>query len=91
MFVYSSNPVSYIVFIAFIFLIVVVLMNLLNGLAVSDTGLIRYIVAQWPCPKAIQFGFDPMFVKSSGFENNGRIQVITQKEPSKIVVKLEIE
>jgi hypothetical protein len=33
--------VSYLVFIAFIFLIVVVLMNLLNGLAVSDTGLIR--------------------------------------------------
>ena len=38
----SSNPISYIVFVAFIFLIVVVLMNLLNGLAVSDTGLIRY-------------------------------------------------
>jgi hypothetical protein len=37
----SGNPVSYLVFIAFIFLIVVVLMNLLNGLAVSDTGLIR--------------------------------------------------
>ena len=93
MFVYSSNPVSYIVFIAFIFLIVVVLMNLLNGLAVSDTGLIRYFVAQWPCPKAIQFGFDPMFVKSSGFENNGRIQVIVQKQKGscKIVVKLEIE
>ena len=28
-------------FLAFVFLIVVVLMNLLNGLAVSDTGLIR--------------------------------------------------
>jgi len=37
----SGNPVRYLVFIAFIFLIVVVLMNLLNGLAVSDTGLIR--------------------------------------------------
>ena len=37
----SSNPISYIMFVCFIFLIVVVLMNLLNGLAVSDTGLIR--------------------------------------------------
>ena len=32
---------AYTFFLAFIFLIVVVLMNLLNGLAVSDTGLIR--------------------------------------------------
>ena len=32
---------SYVFFLLFIFLIVVVLMNLLNGLAVSDTGLIR--------------------------------------------------
>ena len=32
---------AYAFFLAFIFLIVVVLMNLLNGLAVSDTGLIR--------------------------------------------------
>jgi hypothetical protein len=31
-------PLSYIFFLAFLFLIVVVLMNLLNGLAVSDTG-----------------------------------------------------
>jgi len=38
---FSSNPISYILFVAFIFLVVVVLMNLLNGLAVSDTGLIR--------------------------------------------------
>ncbi len=30
---------SYIFFLAFLFLIVVVLMNLLNGLAVSDTGI----------------------------------------------------
>eukprot|EP00090_Calanus_glacialis_P004617 TRINITY_DN13469_c0_g1_i6.p1 TRINITY_DN13469_c0_g1~~TRINITY_DN13469_c0_g1_i6.p1 ORF type:complete len:963 (-),score=252.46 TRINITY_DN13469_c0_g1_i6:527-3415(-) len=38
---FSANPISSILFIAFIFLIVVVLMNLLNGLAVSDIGLIR--------------------------------------------------
>lgn len=34
-------PVAYVFFLTFVFLIVVVLMNLLNGLAVSDTGLIR--------------------------------------------------
>ena len=34
-------PLAYIYFLSFVFLIVVVLMNLLNGLAVSDTGLIR--------------------------------------------------
>lgn len=34
-------PLSYIFFLAFLFLIVVVLMNLLNGLAVSDTGRIQ--------------------------------------------------
>ena len=34
-------PLSYLFFLSFVFLIVVVLMNLLNGLAVSDTGLIR--------------------------------------------------
>merc|ERR1712203_136491 len=34
-------PIAYIFFLIFVFLIVVVLMNLLNGLAVSDTGLIR--------------------------------------------------
>eukprot|EP00090_Calanus_glacialis_P031314 TRINITY_DN5156_c0_g1_i2.p1 TRINITY_DN5156_c0_g1~~TRINITY_DN5156_c0_g1_i2.p1 ORF type:complete len:1017 (+),score=254.13 TRINITY_DN5156_c0_g1_i2:291-3341(+) len=34
-------PVAYAFFLSFVFLIVVVLMNLLNGLAVSDTGLIR--------------------------------------------------
>merc|ERR1712062_673063 len=34
-------PLAYAYFLAFVFLIVVVLMNLLNGLAVSDTGLIR--------------------------------------------------
>eukprot|EP00096_Caligus_rogercresseyi_P004529 TRINITY_DN18838_c0_g1_i1.p1 TRINITY_DN18838_c0_g1~~TRINITY_DN18838_c0_g1_i1.p1 ORF type:complete len:1006 (+),score=258.20 TRINITY_DN18838_c0_g1_i1:102-3119(+) len=38
---FTDNALSYIVFVSFIFLIVVVLMNLLNGLAVSDTGLIR--------------------------------------------------
>ncbi len=38
---YTDNVISYLVFLAFIFLVVVVLMNLLNGLAVSDTGLIR--------------------------------------------------
>jgi hypothetical protein len=37
----SGKPYSYLVFIAFIFLIVVVLMNPLNGIAVSGTGLIR--------------------------------------------------
>jgi hypothetical protein len=37
----SGKPYSYLVFIAFIFLKVVVLMNLLNGLPVSDMGLIR--------------------------------------------------
>ena len=36
-----ETSVGYLFFLAFIFLIVVVLMNLLNGLAVSDTGLIR--------------------------------------------------
>ena len=38
---FSDNAISKILFVAFIFLIVVVLMNLLNGLAVSDIGLIR--------------------------------------------------
>ena len=38
---FTDNVVSYLVFLLFIFLVVVVLMNLLNGLAVSDTGLIR--------------------------------------------------
>jgi hypothetical protein len=32
---------SYLFLLAFVFLIIVVLMNLLNGLAVSDTGIIR--------------------------------------------------
>ena len=32
---------GYLFLLAFVFLIVVVLMNLLNGLAVSDTGLIQ--------------------------------------------------
>lgn len=36
-----ETPVGYLFFLAFIFLIVVVMMNLLNGLAVSDTGVIR--------------------------------------------------
>ena len=36
-----NSPFSYFFFITFVFLIVVVLMNLLNGLAVSETGLIR--------------------------------------------------
>ena len=34
-------PLAYAFFLSFVFLIVVVLMNLLNGLAVSDTGIIR--------------------------------------------------
>jgi len=34
-------PLAYVFFISFVFLIVVVLANLLNGLAVSDTGMIR--------------------------------------------------
>jgi len=38
---FSDNAISSILFVAFVFLIVVVLMNLLNGLAVSDIGLIR--------------------------------------------------
>ena len=38
---FTANPISTILFVAFIFLIVVVLMNLLNGLAVSDIGFIR--------------------------------------------------
>ena len=33
---------GYVYLLCFVFLIVVVLMNLLNGLAVSDTGVIRY-------------------------------------------------
>ena len=38
---FSLSPLSYVFFLSFVFLIVVVLMNLLNGLAVSDTGLIQ--------------------------------------------------
>jgi len=38
---FTNNRISYLIFLAFLFLIVVVLMNLLNGLAVSDIGLIR--------------------------------------------------
>ena len=34
-------PLAYVFFLSFVFLIVIVLFNLLNGLAVSDTGLIR--------------------------------------------------
>jgi hypothetical protein len=34
-------PLSYIFFLVFVFIVVVVLMNLLNGLAVSDTGAIQ--------------------------------------------------
>eukprot|EP00095_Tigriopus_kingsejongensis_P003021 maker-scaffold170_size291898-snap-gene-1.41 protein:Tk03021 transcript:maker-scaffold170_size291898-snap-gene-1.41-mRNA-1 annotation:"transient receptor potential cation channel protein painless" len=37
----SLAPLSYLFFLSFVFLIVVVLMNLLNGLAVSDTGVIQ--------------------------------------------------
>ena len=37
----SMSPLAYSFLLAFVFLIVVVLMNLLNGLAVSDTGKIR--------------------------------------------------
>ena len=37
----SLAPLAYVYFLSFVFLIVVVLMNLLNGLAVSDTGIIR--------------------------------------------------
>ncbi len=37
----TLTPLSYLFFLAFVFLIVVVLMNLLNGLAVSDTGIIQ--------------------------------------------------
>ena len=36
-----ETPVGYLFLLAFVFLIVVVMMNLLNGLAVSDTGVIR--------------------------------------------------
>lgn len=35
------SPLAYAFFLSFVFLIVVVLMNLLNGLAVSDTGIIQ--------------------------------------------------
>ena len=35
------SPLAYLFFLCFVFLIVVVLMNLLNGLAVSDTGIIQ--------------------------------------------------
>ena len=37
----ASPVIAYLFLLAFVFLIVVVLMNLLNGLAVSDTGMIR--------------------------------------------------
>jgi len=37
----SLMPLNYLFFLTFVFLIVVVLMNLLNGLAVSDTGVIQ--------------------------------------------------
>ena len=37
----SLGPFAYLFFLSFVFLIVVVLMNLLNGLAVSDTGIIQ--------------------------------------------------
>ena len=37
----KSNWLSFLYLIAFVFLIIMILMNLLNGLAVSDTGLIR--------------------------------------------------
>ena len=36
-----ETPVGYLFLLSFVFLIVVVMMNLLNGLAVSDTGVIR--------------------------------------------------
>ena len=36
-----ETGIGYIYLLGFVFLIVVVLMNLLNGLAVSDTGVIR--------------------------------------------------
>ncbi len=36
-----ETPVGYIFLLVFVFLIVVVMMNLLNGLAVSDTGIIK--------------------------------------------------
>ena len=36
-----NSWLSFLFLLAFVFLIIVVLMNLLNGLAVSDTGLIR--------------------------------------------------
>lgn len=35
------SPLGYLFFLSFVFLMVVVLMNLLNGLAVSDTGIIQ--------------------------------------------------
>ena len=38
---FKDKEVGYIFLLAFVFLIVVVMMNLLNGLAVSDTGVIR--------------------------------------------------
>ena len=37
----SLAPLAYVFFLTFVFLIVIVLFNLLNGLAVSDTGIIR--------------------------------------------------
>ena len=36
-----QTSVGYLYLLAFVFLIVVVMMNLLNGLAVSDTGVIK--------------------------------------------------
>ena len=42
-------PLTYVFFLAFVFLIVVVLMNLLNGLAVSDTAQIQVSIENKQC------------------------------------------
>merc|ERR1719477_507039 len=47
-------PLAYLFFLSFVFLIVVVLMNLLNGLAVSDTGLIREKADIFSCRSQVE-------------------------------------
>ena len=44
-----QHPLGYVLFLLFVFLMVIVLMNLLNGLAVSDIHKIQKEVILKPC------------------------------------------